>query len=143
MEAVETPQIKEGLSIQDIENLRRHGRLTDLTEEEFTALCQESLHGDEEELTETEEDKKLDAIVEQYFLENYNPENDKPCQIPYDENGRPIGYTVEEVFAEIDEMLSDMSRMDINKLRLLEETIGTKAMDDLTNKELREMVALL
>jgi hypothetical protein len=143
MKAIETPRIQEYLSMEDIANLRRHGRLEDLTEEEVTALCEEALRADEEEMTETEEDKKLDAIVEQYFLETYDPEKHKPCQIPYDENGRPIGYTVDEVFAEIDEMLSKMFHMDMGKLRQLEKMIGPKAVDALTDEELRARVALL
>jgi hypothetical protein len=138
MEAVETPRIQEGLSISDINTLRSQGRLADLTEEEFTALCQDALHAEEEELTD--EDREIDALLCKAFIDSGESLD---FEETYDENGNPIYYTVEEVFAEVDEMLADMSHMDINKLRLLEETIGTKAMDDLTNKELREMVALL
>jgi hypothetical protein len=108
------------------------------TEEEIAALCREDLHADEEELSE--EDRKIDALLCKAFLDSGEGLD---FEETYDENGNPVYYTVDEVFAEIDEMLAEMFHMDINKLRQLEKMIGRKAVDALTDEELRARLALL
>ncbi|MDR0565909.1 MAG: hypothetical protein LBG47_02550 [Prevotellaceae bacterium] len=53
-------------------------------------------------------------------------------EIPCDENGNPIGYTVDEVFDKIDLHLSEVYGVDFAKLSRLVK-LGELSMDDVTD----------
>ncbi|MDR3194265.1 MAG: hypothetical protein LBT76_03100 [Tannerella sp.] len=67
--------------------------------------------------------------------ENPTAEQVKDFEIPLDENGVPIGYTVDEVFAEIDHNLSEHYGVDFAKVSLLINS-GELDEDELTDEML-------
>jgi hypothetical protein len=74
-------------------------------------------------------------IDETTVLENIdsNMEQVKFAKIPRDENGKPIGYAVDEVFAEIDHDLSEHYGVDFAKVSRLIDS-GELDLDELTDK---------
>ncbi|MDR3338635.1 MAG: hypothetical protein LBT25_00825 [Candidatus Symbiothrix sp.] len=65
--------------------------------------------------------------------ENSNVGQVKDFEIQIDENGVPIGYTVDEVFAEIDHNLSEHYGVDFAKVSLLINS-GELDLDELTEE---------
>ncbi|MDR0834693.1 MAG: hypothetical protein LBN93_11025 [Candidatus Symbiothrix sp.] len=56
-------------------------------------------------------------------------------KIPRDANGKPVGYTLDEVFSEVDHDLSEFYGVDFMKLtRMLDS--GVLSMDEVTNEML-------
>jgi hypothetical protein len=74
-------------------------------------------------------------IDETTALENIDSdvEQVKFAKIPRDENGKPIGYTVDEVFAEIDHDLSEHYGVDFAKVSRLINS-GELDLDRLTDE---------